>query len=253
MNIQNTKFSDSNVNSKSTSMLSPSGLTRWFRRNKFANLFDLDTPVKPECDTMRANAATCRGRSMVEMLGVLAIIGVLSVGAIAGYSKAMEKYRLNKTLYEYNYIISGLEEHLADLQTLSKTDTMFSLKTFLRKINLVPSGWKDANSMDFYDSYGNRAAIFVRNSKVSVEILLLNKNSKTFCEVYLEQMAQAWHNDLYQIWFTAVGGNQNYVFWGDKNCSADKQCAHNMTVAESNKICNICDTNANYCSLILKF
>ena len=36
------------------------------------------------------------GRSMVEMLGVLAIIGVLSVGAIAGYSKAMFKYKLNK-------------------------------------------------------------------------------------------------------------------------------------------------------------
>ena len=31
------------------------------------------------------------GRSMVEMLGVLAIIGVLSIGAIAGYSKAMQK------------------------------------------------------------------------------------------------------------------------------------------------------------------
>ena len=29
------------------------------------------------------------GRSMIEMLGVLAIIGVLSVGGIAGYSKAM--------------------------------------------------------------------------------------------------------------------------------------------------------------------
>ncbi|MBS6473139.1 MAG: hypothetical protein KH347_02690 [Acetobacter sp.] len=29
------------------------------------------------------------GRSMIEMLGVLAIIGVLSVGGIAGYSQAM--------------------------------------------------------------------------------------------------------------------------------------------------------------------
>ena len=36
------------------------------------------------------------GRSMVEMLGVLAIIGVLSVGGIAGYSKAMNKYKINK-------------------------------------------------------------------------------------------------------------------------------------------------------------
>ena len=36
----------------------------------------------------QADAALC-GRSMVEMLGVLAIIGVLSVGAMNGYSKAM--------------------------------------------------------------------------------------------------------------------------------------------------------------------
>ena len=38
------------------------------------------------------------GRSMIEMLGVLAIIGVLSVGGIAGYSKAMLKYKVNKTI-----------------------------------------------------------------------------------------------------------------------------------------------------------
>lgn len=36
------------------------------------------------------------GRSMVEMLGVLAIIGVLSVGGISGYSKAMAKFKLTK-------------------------------------------------------------------------------------------------------------------------------------------------------------
>ena len=33
------------------------------------------------------------GRSMVEMLGVLAIIGVLSVGGIAGYSLSMRRHR----------------------------------------------------------------------------------------------------------------------------------------------------------------
>ena len=31
------------------------------------------------------------GRSMGEMLGVLAIIGVLSIGGISGYSRAMSK------------------------------------------------------------------------------------------------------------------------------------------------------------------
>ena len=38
------------------------------------------------------------GRSMVEMLGVLAIIGVLSIGGIAGYTLAMNRYRANEAV-----------------------------------------------------------------------------------------------------------------------------------------------------------
>lgn len=38
------------------------------------------------------------GRSMVEMLGTLAIIGVLSIGSIAGYSYGMDKYRANTVM-----------------------------------------------------------------------------------------------------------------------------------------------------------
>jgi Tfp pilus assembly protein PilE len=33
------------------------------------------------------------GRSMIEMLGVLAIAGVLSIGGFTGYSMAMTSYR----------------------------------------------------------------------------------------------------------------------------------------------------------------
>ena len=46
-----------------------------------------------------------QGRSMIEMLGVLAIIGVLSVGGIAGYSKAMSVYRTNKTINEISHVV----------------------------------------------------------------------------------------------------------------------------------------------------
>ena len=42
------------------------------------------------------------GRSMIEILGVLAIVGVLSVGAVAGYRYAMDKYRANDIVYEVN-------------------------------------------------------------------------------------------------------------------------------------------------------
>ena len=47
---------------------------------------------------------------MIEMLGVLAIIGVLSVGGIAGYSKAMKKYQANKVVGEIIQILVKWKE-----------------------------------------------------------------------------------------------------------------------------------------------
>ena len=40
------------------------------------------------------------GRSMVEMLGVLAIMGMLSIGGIAGYRWAVDKNEANTILNE---------------------------------------------------------------------------------------------------------------------------------------------------------
>lgn len=54
--------------------------------------------------------ASLYGRSMVEMLGVLAIIGVLSVGGIAGYSKAMYKYRMNQTIQTVTQALQNVIE-----------------------------------------------------------------------------------------------------------------------------------------------
>ena len=46
-----------------------------------------------------ASAASC-GRSMIEMLGVLAVIGVLSLGGLAGYTMAMNYHRANETMHD---------------------------------------------------------------------------------------------------------------------------------------------------------
>ena len=61
---------------------------------------NLDPRVKPVDDYK----VEC-GRSMIEMLGVLAIVGVLSVGGIAGYSKAMTKFKTNKVIDQVASIV----------------------------------------------------------------------------------------------------------------------------------------------------
>ena len=56
------------------------------------------------------------GRSMVEMLGVLAVIGVLSVGGIYGYKMAMRKNSLNK----HAYFISQMELALKHIEATTQ-------------------------------------------------------------------------------------------------------------------------------------
>ena len=59
------------------------------------------------------------GRSMVEMLGVLAIVGVLSVGGIAGYSQAMSKFKVTKAMDQVQTIITNMRTLYASSRTYS--------------------------------------------------------------------------------------------------------------------------------------
>lgn len=54
---------------------------------------------------------------MVEMLGVLAIVGVLSVGGIAGYSQAMSKFKVTKAMDQVQTIITNIRTLYASQRT----------------------------------------------------------------------------------------------------------------------------------------
>ena len=126
------------------SSLSYSDLIGVSRSNKVANLFHLDYRVKPDNDSIYT------GRSMVEMLGVLAIIGVLSVGAIAGYSKAMMKYKLNQHAQAVNMLINNVLQIKNQLPRTKGTDTYY--ENLLYKLNLLPDGIVYKNTV-LYDNY----------------------------------------------------------------------------------------------------
>lgn len=69
------------------------------------------------------------GRSMVEMLGVLAIIGVLSVGGIAGYSKAMTKFKITKTFDQVSMTVANIRTLYSGQRSYSglKTANAFNM------------------------------------------------------------------------------------------------------------------------------
>lgn len=110
------------------------------------------------------------GRSMIEMLGVLAIIGVLSVGGIAGYSKAMNKFKTNKvadnvsmlvanikTLYAQQKTYGGLTNQSAvdmgvvpdELGTTSKLTNAFNGTVVISQASSTTGGDKKAFTLTF--------------------------------------------------------------------------------------------------------
>ncbi len=101
--------------------------------------------------TLAMTKNTQSGRSMIEMLGVLAIIGVLSVGGIAGYSKAMQKYRINKTIEQITLIAGNIRTFFAPQRSYSGISG-----TVLKKAKLVPDEmWNGSNIINAWGGQVN--------------------------------------------------------------------------------------------------
>ncbi|MCP4394647.1 MAG: prepilin-type N-terminal cleavage/methylation domain-containing protein [Alphaproteobacteria bacterium] len=70
-----------------------------------------------------SNLSSQSGRSMIEMLGVLAIVGVLSVGALAGYSMAITNHRINTAKQEIRQYLLGILDLYANENTYEGINT----------------------------------------------------------------------------------------------------------------------------------
>ena len=93
------------------------------------------------------------GRSMIEMLGVLAIIGVLSVGGIAGYSKAMEKFKINKTIEQISTIANNVRTTF-----MSQGNYKGLSASLAHNAGIIPDEmWDDGSA---YNVWGGRLVVY---------------------------------------------------------------------------------------------
>ena len=86
-----------------------------------------------------------QGRSMVEMLGVLAIIGVLSVGGISGYSKAMAKFKLTKAQDQITMLLMNIRTAFATSPNYDGLNNDAAVDYNIAPGDMVPSGTKNIN------------------------------------------------------------------------------------------------------------
>ena len=97
------------------------------------------------------------GRSMVEMLGVLAIIGVLSVGGIAGYSKAMNKYKINKTTDQVSMLVANIRTLFSSQGNYEDLDNANAIKFGVVPEDMIKTGSNNAQILS--NAFGGEVTI----------------------------------------------------------------------------------------------
>ncbi len=191
-----------------------------------------------------AHYTQAQGRSMVEMLGVLAIIGVLSVGAIAGYSKAMFKYKLNKQTEQINQLFNGITQYY---RQLSNTENLLPV---LKKLNIVPVEMLKNNPSYIFDVFNNSLIASVApcydNNPDTCTILyyhitINNNQDIAVCRNIINTVKEN-SSDLYVVELLGNWGQEGetqYLFSGDAYCSKlGRKCLKNISLHDMEDMCN---------------
>lgn len=192
------------------------------------------------------------GRSMVEIIGVLAIIGVLSVGAIAGYSTAMEKWKMNKAIAGYNYLVFNLSEHI-DLFRQSQNQKLMG--SIVYRLNAVPESWTYKNGT-LYDPTGTSVIVMGRNKVLALDIRLgkdVERSRKKCVEIY-KGFIQPLHESVKDVWIHNTKGGYT-TFYGDKYCDGvyRKKCLKDMKLQDMSQVCKACPYNEQNCPIAVEF
>ena len=206
-------------------------------------------------EKLQADAALC-GRSMVEMLGVLAIIGVLSVGAMSGYSKAMMKYKLNKQTEQIGSILDYATLHYEDLDRIDVPNGTNITRLFT-KLGAIPLEMiKEQNTSYIYDVFNNK--IFLYHNKESsgtqyygLEVFI-DKNAYDIC-LNLFQMAKLRSSTLWITEFAKATEDDDQhlgnVVYGDNYCNKDDiYCLKDLTLEQMYELCSYCSDSLDRCS-----
>ena len=201
------------------------------------------------------------GRSMIEMMGVLVIIGALSAGGIAGYTKALHQNKVNKSIEQIG-VISG---HLSTIganggfYTGMSNKSAIKLKAVLPEMN--PSGTSLKNpfggdvvisSAKLLSDGGDDQAYSIKYSGLDKQACLAlatndwgSAKSSSFIGIVAGPSASLNTDSLY---LKCPG--QKAALTSVVGCNNGKTLGIPIPVSEAATICSTCGNN---CAVALKY
>ena len=128
------------------------------------------------------------GRSMIEMLGVLANMGVLTVGAIGLISTAMRTQKRNTVNEEVLQMVTGVRQLLGEYDDFSHIDNT----TIFGAIGMSPK-----------NPYGGTYELAVDPANYRQFVVTINGLSRNDCEYFI---TKAWSDS---VGYLATDGKQS--------------------------------------------
>ena len=182
------------------------------------------------------------GRSMVEMLGVLAIIGVLSVGGIAGYSKAMMKYKLNKQAEQLHTVINAISRYYNKLHIIDNDESgQTSLIPYLRGLNEIPDEmYIKNNDRSIKDVFNSEYQIYYHNTGYLGMITYLNDSdySVDICK-NIHLAIKTFMHDIAKT-MMRIDGTYTQEISGNNECKVGLKCYKDITLKDIDIACRSC-------------
>ena len=219
------------------------------------------------CCTPRNDVCSV-GRSTIEMLGVLAIVGVLSVGGIAGYSKAMEKFKVNKLVEEYSMLIYGLMEHKSSFFLPDDGSKDLQLGEIVKALNLVPENWRLLNQKYLDDGRGNLVNARIGMSSAA-PVLVIDFNlgglsedesgsliSTTFsnklCFEMFNTLVYPLCDGLVMGRVFRTGNKEDNRYYSAAYCGGGNKCLQDLNLSDIKRECDACD-GKHRCNVTITF
>ncbi len=195
------------------------------------------------------------GRSMVEMIGVIAIIGVISAGGLVGYSRAMYKFQLSKVV---SMASDALQEYTLFLKRGPESYPTINTPSQIKQYQLMSSCEEDVNDSSAckmplgkvkfaYDpSDSSDAFKYTYNMDIIFE-----KAHKNAC---IDFLVHDWNRMVPDRWWYRGGEikvTSNHDSGGQILYSSD---VNRLNVSGATNACNmVCGENTTECHIIFHF
>ena len=192
-----------------------------------------------------------KGRSMIEMLGVLAVVAVLTAGGLVGFNKAMSAYHWNMALGQWDTLINVVLKYKSQLHINDGSpQDILSLLPIFEATGDLPDAMSVENcgttkrNCYVVDAMGNRIRVYNHNTGYIGIGYLISQNNIEACRLFMT-MAKTYHNIIDEVEFYTndkieAPAKRSIFFYGDRICYADNKplCLKDLSVSQINEICN---------------